>query len=124
MNTKTKAFHTFAISLSFLFLSIVLISCSGEEEKENHQFDHPHAKTTDMEKHLFEHEFAQQCVAKETAQLVDKEAGGKRFAKTCMCIARYLFKDLATEESYAMLNNKKHAQSLRIRYEDATEHCL
>ena len=123
MNTLTKAFHRSAAVLSCILLSMVLISCSGDDADKN-KYGHPHDETTDMEKHLFEHEFAQQCVAQKTALLVDKEAGRKRFAEPCMCIAIYLFKDLAAKDSYLLLNDKKHAQSLRNKYEDAASQCL
>ena len=123
MSTLTKAFQTLAVIFSYILLSMALISCSGDDADKN-KYDHTHDQTTDMEKHLFEHEFAQQCIAKETANLVDKEAGRERFAEPCMCIAIYLFKDLAAKDSYTFLNDKKHAQSLRNKYEEATKQCL
>ena len=124
MSILTKAFQTLAVILSYILLSTVLISCSSDDDADKNKFDHPHDETTDMEKHLFEHEFAQQCIAKETANLVNKEAGRERFAEPCLCIATYLFKDLAVKDSYTLLNDKKHAQSLRNRYEEAVKRCL
>ena len=124
MSILTKAFQTLAVLLSYLLLSMVLISCSEEDNANKIIYDHPHAETTDMEKHLFEHEFAQQCIAKETANLVNKEAGRERFAEPCLCIAIYLFKDLAAKESYTLLNDKQHAQSLRNKFEEAANHCF
>lgn len=123
MSTLTKDFQTIAVILSYILLSMMLISCSGDDANKN-KYDHPHAETIDMEKHLFEHEFAQQCIAKETANLVNKEAGRERFADPCMCIAIYLFKDLAAKDSYTLLNDKKHVQSLRNKYEEAANQCL
>ena len=40
-----------------------------------------------------------------------------------MCIAIYLFKDIAVKDSYALLNDKKQAQALRRKYEEATKEC-
>ena len=124
MSTLTEVFQKLATILSYVFLSMVLISCSGDNDADKNKYDHPHAETIDMEKHLFEHEFAEQCIATETAKLENKEAGRERFAEPCMCIAIYLFKDLAAKDPYTFLNDKKHAQSLRAKYEEAAKHCL
>lgn len=102
---------------------MVLISCSGDNDADKNKYDHSHDEAIDMEKHLFEHEFAQQCIAKETANLVNKEAGRKRFAGPCMCIATYLFKDLVAKDSYTFLRDKKYAQSMRNKYEEAANRC-
>jgi len=77
---------------------MVRISCSGYADK--NKYDQPHDETTDMEKPLFEHEFAEQCVA------------------------IYLFKDLTVKDSYTLLNDKKHAQSLRNKFQEAVSQCL
>ncbi len=119
-----KAFHSIAVILPYILLSMVLVSCSGEDDPDKNKFDHSHPETIDMEKHLFEHEFAEQCIAKETANLVDKKAGRERFSKPCLCLATYLFKDLAAKESYALLKDKKNAQNLRNKYKEAAKHCL
>ena len=124
MSKLTEVFQKLAVTLSYVFLSMMITSCSGEEDTDKNKYDHPHAETIDMEKHLFEHEFAEQCIAAETAKLKNKEAGRERFAESCMCFATYLFKDLTAKDSYTLLNDKKHAQSLRIRYEEAVNHCL
>jgi hypothetical protein len=124
MSTLTKTFQTLAVNLPYILLSMVLISCSGDNDADKNKYDHPHDEATDMEKHLFEHEFAEQCIATETAKLENKEAGRERFAEPCMCIAIYLFKNLAAKDSYTFLKDKKHAQSLRAKYEEATNHCL
>ena len=124
MTSLTKAFRKLSAIFSYMFLSIVLISCSNDEDLEHNKFDHSHSETIDIEKHLFEHEFAQQCVTNNTAKLVNKDVGQEDFAKYCMCIATFLFKDLATKESYSLLNNKKHAQLLRNKYKEAINHCL
>ena len=119
MSTLTKAFKTLAFTLFYVFLSMIISSCSGDDDTDKNKFDHPHAETIDFKKHLFEHEFAQQCIAKETIKLKDKKAGQERLAESCMCFATYLFKDLTAKDSYTFLNDKKHAQALRSKYEDA-----
>ena len=124
MNTLTEVCQKLAVILSYVLLSMMITSCSGDDDTDKNKYDHPHDKAIDMEKHLFEHEFAEQCIASETADLVNKEAGRERFAEPCMCIATYLFKDLAAKDSYTFLNDKKHAQSLRTKYEEAANHCL
>ncbi len=124
MRHLPKAFHSLAVFLSYILLSMVLVSCSRDDDSDKNKFDHSHPETIDMEKHLFEHEFAEQCIAKETANLVDKKAGRERFSEQCLCLATYLFKDLAAKESYALLKDKKNAQNLRNKYEKAVSHCL
>lgn len=77
-----------------------------------------------MKKHLFEHIFAEQCIAKETANSVNKQASVKQFLEPCMCVAIYMFKDLSAKGSYSLLNDKKHAKALREKHEDAVKQCL
>ncbi|MCF6251664.1 MAG: hypothetical protein L3J75_10425 [Methylococcaceae bacterium] len=125
MNTLTEVFQTLAVIFFYAFLTMMITSCSGDDDTEKkNQYDHPHAETIDMEKHLFEHEFAEQCITKESANLENKKAGRERFAEPCMCIATYLLKDLASKDPYTFLNDKQHAQSLRIKYDEAVNHCL
>ena len=124
MSILTKAFQTLAGIFCYSLLSMVLISCSGEDETDKHVFDHPHAKNIDMEKHLFEHEFTQQCVIKKNADLTNRDVDPDRISEQCMCIATYLFKDFTAKDSYALFNDKKHAQSLRNKYEEAAKLCL
>ena len=125
MNTPFGNFQSITTIPPFILLSGLLFSCSNEStEIDKNKYDHTHAESIDMKKHLFEHIFAEQCIADETANLVDKKAGQKRFAKPCMCIATYLFKDLTAKDSYSLLNDKTHAQSLRARYKEAAEQCL
>lgn len=125
MNTLLENFKSIATIPLFILLSMLLFSCSNEStEIDKKKYDHTHAESIDMKKHLFEHIFAEQCIADETANLADKKAGQKRFAKPCMCIAVYLFKDLTAKDSYSLLNDKKHANSLREKYEEASEQCL
>ncbi|PKM11519.1 MAG: hypothetical protein CVV13_08805 [Gammaproteobacteria bacterium HGW-Gammaproteobacteria-3] len=88
-------------------------------------FDHAHGKdVSDFEKHKFEHEFADQCVAREVQQAVNKNDAKARFTKPCMCIAKFMMKDLTAREAEKFLDEHKNTQSLRIRFENAAYHCL
>ncbi|MGR9052690.1 MAG: hypothetical protein ACU84J_08580 [Gammaproteobacteria bacterium] len=93
---------------------------------QHNAFDHSHGtEVTDLEKHKFEHEFADQCVARELRQSANKEESDRqRLAKPCMCIAQFMMKDLTAKEAEKFLKEHKDTQSLRIRFENAAYHCL
>lgn len=110
-----------------------LSGCSDDKPKSkivakkavHNPFDHSHDGTvTDLEKHKFEHDFAEQCVDRELKNSVNKEYDRKRFSKSCMCIATYMMKDLTAVEAEKFLKEHKNTQSLRIRFENAAYHCL
>ncbi len=115
-----------------LGLVFILSACSDDEPKQqvgkakvHNPFDHSHdAIVTDIQKHVFEHDFAEQCVARETAQSNNKEYDKQRFAKPCMCIAQFMLKDLTAIEAEKFIKENKSTQSLRIRFENAAYHCL
>lgn len=117
------------IFISFCF-ALLLSACSDEQPKQqvkkaHNPFDHSHdATVTDIQKHVFEHDFAEQCVAREVSQSVNKEYDKKRFEKPCMCIATFMMKDLTAVEAEKFLKENKNTQSLRIRFENAAYHCL
>lgn len=123
------SFHSFAvfkasrIIVIFTFLS-VLVSCTEPDNTEHNKFDHYHDKAIDMEKHLFEHVFAEQCVAQKMMVVIDHKINSKKVEERCLCIASYLFKDMAVKESYRFLHDKRHALTLRNKYEAATKQCL
>ncbi len=125
-----KSFFAFTISL---FLVLPLASCSDDDEvvvaakkpSQTHQFDHSHGKeVTDLEKHKFEHQFADQCVEREIKNSKNKNLGRQRFSKPCLCIAAFMMNDLTATEAEKFLQEHKNTQSLRIRYENAAYHCL
>lgn len=120
-----------------LALTLLLTACSDDSPKETTptsstvvgsaekmNFDHEHNKARNMDKHPFEHTFAQQCVAREIQNSINKDIDQARFKKPCMCIATYMMKDLTAKEAQKFLREKKHTQSLRIRYDNAAFHCL
>ncbi|MDT8407612.1 MAG: hypothetical protein RQ715_10220 [Methylococcales bacterium] len=90
----------------------------------NRPFDHPHKGVTDLIKHQFEHQFADQCVAREIRNSPNKDLDKQRWAKPCMCIAQFMLKDLTAKEAELFLKEHKDTQSLRIRFENAAYHCL
>lgn len=117
--------------LSALFFAALLGGCSDDKPKSaakkavHNPFDHSHdATVTDLEKHKFEHDFAEQCVQRETMNSVNKAEDELRYAKPCMCIARFMMKDLTAVEAEKFLEEHKNTQSLRIRFENAAYHCL
>ena len=128
MNNKNSfRFQTIFISAC---LALVLNGCSDDEPKQlakkvHNPWDHSHdATVTDIQKHVFEHEFAEQCVEREVSQSINKDNDRKRFAKPCMCIATFMMKDLTAVEAEKFLKENKSTQSLRIRFENAAYHCL
>ncbi|MGR9071878.1 MAG: hypothetical protein ACU833_02305 [Gammaproteobacteria bacterium] len=152
LNTSSP-FYFIKIS-SIAFFVIVLASCSGDEreaqkapqqpenksstqspvkpelEKAGHNstvksvFDHPHSDATDLQKHAFEHKFAEKCIERETATSVNKEIDKQRFAEPCMCISKYILNGLTAVEAEKFLAEQKDTQSLIIRYNNAAYHCL
>lgn len=123
MNIFKKVCPSFPVVIIGVFFSVFLISCSSDDD-DKQGYKHAHSQSTDMKKHPFEHEFALQCVEKELVNSVNKELDRERYAEPCMCIATYLLKDLTAVEADKFLHEKKHSQSLRIKYEAAAYHCL
>jgi len=128
MNNKNKLrIKTIFVST---ILALILNGCSDDEPKQqakkvHNPWDHSHdATVTDIQKHVFEHDFAEQCVAREISQSINKDNDRKRFSKPCMCIATFMMKDLTAVEAEKFLKENKSTQSLRIRFENAAYHCL
>ncbi|GAB4259183.1 MAG: hypothetical protein Kow0065_09110 [Methylomicrobium sp.] len=100
-------------------------SAPAAQTKSRVSFDHSHGSdVTDLVKHEFEHQFADQCVEREIKNSVNKELDRKRFEKPCLCIATYLLKDLTAKEAELFIKENKNTQSLRIKFESAAYHCL
>ncbi|HIB62881.1 MAG TPA: hypothetical protein EYO51_07055 [Methylococcaceae bacterium] len=127
----------FRVFFYTMALTLFLTACSDVNPKETTlapptavdsaqkmSFDHRHNKARDMDKHPFEHKFAQQCIARELENSINKEIDRARFKEPCLCIATYLMKKLTAKEAQKFLREQKHTQSLRIRYENAAYHCL
>ena len=119
-----------------LLFALILSGCSDDQKpqkteaaasakKEHNPFDHSHdVPVTDVQKHKFEHDFAQQCIQRELEKSNNKADDEARWQKPCMCIAQYLMKGLTADEAEKFLTEHKNTQSLVIKYESAAYHCL
>jgi hypothetical protein len=122
------------VALTSLIIAFSVVGCSDNDGKMamakpatavHNPFDHSHeTAVTDIQKHKFEHDFAQQCVQREVKHSDNKEADQQRYSQPCMCIAKFLMKDLTAEEAEKFTDEHKNAQSLVIKYENAAYHCL
>lgn len=119
--------------LTCIIVSQFVVGCSDEkqkvattkEEKKEafNPFDHSHdVKISDVEKHKFEHQFADQCIQRELSNAPNSEK--EQFSKPCMCIAQYLMKDLTAKEAEKFMVEHENTQSLKIKYDAAGYHCL
>jgi len=136
MKTPTFTKNFFFSALTGVVLALSLAGCSDDEPKAvatksapavavHNPFDHSHDEAvTDVEKHKFEHDFADQCVQRELKNSSNKEFDKVRYGTPCMCIAKYLMKDLTADEAKLFIGEHKNAQSLVIKYENAAYHCL
>ncbi len=136
MKNNKISLNVFLISS---FLALTLNGCSDDEPSKtsttsktqttkkapHNPFDHSHDEVvTDIEKHEFEHQFAQQCIAREVKNSNNKANDRKRFSKPCMCIAKEMLADLTAVEAEKFLKERKSTQSLKIRFESAAYECL
>jgi hypothetical protein len=131
MKTPTFTKNFFFAALTGLLIALSVAGCSDDEQKQAtakpvfNPFDHSHdVEVTDIQKHKFEHDFADQCVDRELKNSTNKEFDKVRYATPCMCIAKFLMKDLTAEEAHMFIGEHKNAQSLVIKYEAAAYHCL
>ena len=127
---QKKNIHKISSVFISFCLALMLSACSDDGPKQqakkvHNPFDHSHdATVTDIQKHVFEHDFAEQCVEREISGSINKDNDRKRFAKPCMCIATFMMKDLTAVEAEKFIKENKSTQSLRIRFENAAYHCL
>jgi len=134
MKTPTFTKNLFFAALTGLLIALSVAGCSDDEQKTaksaavhevHNPFDHSHdVEVTDIQKHKFEHDFASQCVDRELKNSTNKEFDKVRYATPCMCIAKFLMKDLTADEAKLFIGEHKNAQSLVIKYEAAAYHCL
>lgn len=136
MKTPIFTKNFFFAALTSIVIALAVTGCSDDEQKTSaakpaaanvvhNPFDHSHdTEVTDIQKHKFEHDFASQCVDRELKNSNNKEFDKVRYATPCMCIAKFLMKDLTAEEAEKFIGEHKNAQSLVIKYENAAYHCL
>jgi len=133
--------RTLSIALATgLSMALWLSACSDDQPAESksapsagvssakpahNPFDHSHDEVvTDVVKHQFEHEFADQCVARELKTSQNPDVDKPRLDKDCMCIARYMMKDLTAEDAKKFLKQHENTHSLRIKFDAAAYFCL
>lgn len=133
MNNFTVNFSAACLTL---LATLALSACSDSKEERQEtaavkesapqpSFDHAHGnEVSDLVKHKFEHDFAESCVEREVKLDSNQDQYRDRIAKSCMCIAQHLMKDLTAKEAELFLDEHKDTQSLRIRYEAAAYKCL
>jgi hypothetical protein len=127
--------HTFTkrsllvVSISTI-MALFVVGCSDDAEKKPpvkvifNPLDHSHdVPVTDVQKHKFEHDFAEQCVSRELKNSVNIEEDKQRFSKSCLCVATYMLKDLTDEEAEKFLSEHENPRSLQIKYNAAAFHC-
>ncbi len=134
MKTPHSIKKVFFVALTGMIIALSVSGCSDDEQKTaaakptpevHNPFDHSHdTPVTDIQKHKFEHDFAGQCVARELKNSTDKETDKDRYSTPCLCIARFLMKDLTADEAKLFVGEHKNTQSLVIKYESAAYHCL
>lgn len=145
MNRYARHIKPKLLALIVFSLIVILSACSSDSDDNDqsseqtgnkalhsdsksseldYAFDHPHDESvTDMEKHKFQHIFADQCVEREIRSNPAASNNRKSLKKTCMCIADYVMKDLTAVEAEKFLDEKKHPTSLKIRFNNATYFC-
>ena len=130
MKTHTFTKRSLLVVLISIIMALFVVGCSDDEEKKLpaktifNPFDHTHdVPVTDVQKHKFEHDFAEQCVARELKNSVNIEEDKERFSKSCLCVANYMLKDLTDEEVEKFLSEHENPRSLQIKYNSAAYHC-
>lgn len=110
------------ILLTSLFISLLLSACADNEPEIT--FDHSHTNIGNLKKHTFEHQFANQCVERELKNSTNPKEDKKRFAKSCLCIATRIMRNLTEVEAKKFLVENKHTQSLKMSFDEAAYFCL
>ncbi|MEY4768515.1 MAG: hypothetical protein RL637_1154 [Pseudomonadota bacterium] len=102
-----------------------LNGCSDEKSNFDPMDKSQIVAVTDMDKQKFEHQFADQCVDREIKNAADPNTLNKpELENTCLCISKYMMKDLTTPEAEKFLDEHENTESLRIRFDAAAYHCL
>ncbi|MDD2660330.1 MAG: hypothetical protein PHY54_11750 [Methylococcales bacterium] len=135
MKTNIFTKNIIFAALTGIFIALSVSGCSDDKKETvavksntttpiHNPFDHSHdIPVTDIQKHKFEHEFAEQCVKRELKESVNKDEDRERFSKSCMCVATYMMKDLTAQEAEKFLKEHENPRSLQIKYEGAAYHC-
>jgi hypothetical protein len=111
MKTHLFTKKLFIAVLASMAIALAATGCSDDEstpartaKTPHNPFDHTHdVEVTDIQKHKFEHDFANQCVRNEVKNSVNKEAD---------------------KEARKFIGEHKNSHSLSIKFDNAAYHCL
>lgn len=127
MNFPVEIKSFILILLTSLFIATALTACSDNDSDKSgmRSLSHTHnPPITNMKKHSFEHKFADQCVKRELKNSANKKADRKHFAKSCLCIATRIMKDLDEVQAKKFLKEKKNTHTMRLSFDEAAYFCL
>lgn len=81
-------------------------------------------EASDSVKQKFINIFAQNCVARELKNSVNKDIDEKRASEACGCIARHISEDLADVDAEKYLEDHEDTHTLEIKFDAAAFFCL
>lgn len=105
-------------------LSIAVVGCSDDKSDFDPMDQSKIEPVPDKDKIEFEHKFADQCVTRELKNSQNPEADKAGLEKTCLCVSKYLMKNLTEQEAEKFLEDGENPESLVIKYDAAAYHCL
>ena len=124
MITLTNLKRVSFTALTCVLLSAAMVGCSDDKSDFDPMNQTKIKPVPEMEKQEFEHKFAEQCVTRELKNSANPEADKVNLEKTCLCVSKYLMKDLTAQEAEKFLNEGENPESLVIKYDAAAYHCL
>jgi hypothetical protein len=121
LNTLRKSFLTALICATF---GVAMVGCSDDKSDFDPMDQTKIEPVPDKEKIEFEHAFAEQCVTRELKNSKNPEADKAGLESTCLCVSKYLMKNLTEQEAEKFLDDGENPESLVIKYDAAAYHCL
>jgi hypothetical protein len=112
------------VALTCAALSMTMIGCSDDKSDFDPMDQSKIEPVPDKEKIEFEHKFADQCVARELKNSQNPDADKAGLENTCLCVSKYLMKNLTEQEAEKFLDDDENPESLVIKYDAAAYHCL
>jgi methionine-rich copper-binding protein CopC len=119
-NLKKMTFATVICAV----LSVAVVGCSDDKSDFDPMDQSKIKPVPDKEKIEFEHKFADQCVTRELKNSQNSEADNAGLENTCLCVSKYLMKNLTEQEAEKFLEDDENPESLVIKYDAAAYHCL
>lgn len=83
-----------------------------------------YGEASDTVKQKFIKTFANNCVARELKNSVNKDMDEKRFAESCNCIAEHIAEDLADIDAEKYLDDHEDTHTLQIKFDAGAFFCL